>query len=94
MNLLACIPTREYQDMKFPAHIITCSPPSMNLLAHGTTSLFPSLTSQHDNENKKSSWLQRYRLSLPKRCQATILRRLLGGTTSSPDTRLLPDPLS
>jgi len=32
-----------------------CSSPSMNLPAHGTTSPTPSLTSQHDNENKKST---------------------------------------
>jgi len=41
--------------MNLPAHIITCSPLSMNLPAHGTTSPDPSLTSQHDNENKKST---------------------------------------
>jgi len=41
--------------MNLPAHIIMCSPPSMNLLAHGTTSPDPSLTSQHDNENNKST---------------------------------------
>jgi len=29
--------------MNLPAHIITCSPPSMNLPAHGTTSPSPSL---------------------------------------------------
>jgi len=41
--------------MNLPAHIITCSPPSMNLPTHGTTSPDPSFTSQHDNENKKST---------------------------------------
>jgi len=41
--------------MNLPAHIITCSPPSMNLPAHGTTSPDPSFTSQHDNENKQST---------------------------------------
>jgi len=41
--------------MNLLAHIITCSPPSMNLPAHGTTSPDPSFTSQHDNENKKST---------------------------------------
>jgi len=41
--------------MDIPAHIITCSPPSMNLPAHDTTSPDPNLTSQHDNENKKST---------------------------------------
>jgi len=29
--------------MNLPAHIITCSPPSMNLPAHGTASPGPSL---------------------------------------------------
>jgi len=37
----------------------------MNLPAHGTISPDPSLTPQHDNENKKNSWLQCYRLALP-----------------------------
>jgi len=41
--------------MNLPAHIITCSPPSMNLPAHGTASPDPSFTSQHDNENKQST---------------------------------------
>jgi len=41
--------------MNLSAHIITCSPPSMNLPAHGTTFLDPSLTSQHDNKNKKNT---------------------------------------
>jgi len=41
--------------MNLPAHIITCSPPSMNLPAHGTTSPDPSFISQHDNENKQST---------------------------------------
>jgi len=41
--------------MHLPTHIITCSPPSMNLPAHGTTSPDPSLISQHDNENKKGT---------------------------------------
>ena len=41
--------------MNLPAHIITSSPPSMNLPAHGTASPDPSFTSQHDNENKKST---------------------------------------
>ena len=54
-NLPASIPTREYQDMILFAHIITCSPPSINLPAHRTTSSDPSLTSQHQNEIKKST---------------------------------------
>ncbi|QCE14801.1 hypothetical protein DEO72_LG11g1807 [Vigna unguiculata] len=33
MNLPARISTREYQDMNLLAHIITCSPPAMNLPA-------------------------------------------------------------
>jgi len=36
MNLPACILTREHHNMNFHAHIITCSPPSMNLPAHDT----------------------------------------------------------
>jgi len=39
--------------MKLPAQIITCSPPSMNLPAHGTTSLDPSITSFHKNKQHK-----------------------------------------
>ncbi|QCD96016.1 hypothetical protein DEO72_LG6g718 [Vigna unguiculata] len=50
-NLPARIPTREYQDMNLSTH--TCSPPSMNLPAHGTTSPVPSLTSKHQTEIKK-----------------------------------------
>ncbi|QCD83345.1 hypothetical protein DEO72_LG2g3689 [Vigna unguiculata] len=69
--------------MNLLAHIITRSPPSMNLRAHGATSLDPSLASQHDNKNKKSSWLQRYRL-----------RRPPGRTPLSPGVRLHSDPLS
>jgi len=41
--------------MNLLAYIITCSPPFMNLPAHGTTSPDPSVTSHHDNENKKST---------------------------------------
>jgi len=55
MNLPTRIPTREYQDMNLLAHIITCSPSSMNLPAHGTISPDPSLTSQHQNKIKKST---------------------------------------
>jgi len=44
--------------MNLPAHIITCSSPSMNLPTHGTTYPDLSLTSQHDNKSKKSSWLR------------------------------------
>ena len=53
MNLLARSPTREYQDMNLPTHIIMCSPPSMNLPAHGTTSHDPSLTSLRTNNTCK-----------------------------------------
>ena len=42
--------------MNLPAHIITCSPPSMNLPAYGTTSPDPSLTSRHDNETRKAHY--------------------------------------
>jgi len=87
MNLPARIPTRKYHDMNLTAHIIMCSSSSMNLPAHGTKSPDPSLTSQHDNKSKKSSWL-RYRLGLPKRRQEKILRRLPSGSHSLPDARL------
>ncbi|QCD89256.1 hypothetical protein DEO72_LG4g200 [Vigna unguiculata] len=39
--------------MNLPAHIITCSPPSMNLPAHGTTSLDPSITSLRKSNTRK-----------------------------------------
>jgi len=47
------IPTREYQDMNLSAHIITCSPPSMNLPTHGTTSPDPSLASLRTTNTHK-----------------------------------------
>jgi len=56
-NLLARIPIQEYQDMILPSHIITCSPPSMNLLVHDIASPNPSLTSQHLNTYKKNPLL-------------------------------------
>jgi len=43
--------------MNLPTHIIMSSPPSMNLPAHDTTFPDQSFTSQHNNENKKTSWL-------------------------------------
>ena len=73
MNLLARIPTREYQDMNLPTHIITCSPLPMNLPAHGTISPDPSLTSQHDNRRKKEFLVEPYRLVLPRCRQEKIL---------------------
>jgi len=87
-NLPARIPTQEYQDMNLPAHIIMSSPPSMNLPANDTTFPDRSFKSQHDNENKKSSWLQHYRLALPKRRKGTILHRPPGGKSSSLGARL------
>ncbi|QCE14451.1 hypothetical protein DEO72_LG11g1451 [Vigna unguiculata] len=55
--------------MNLPAHIITCSPPSMNLSAHGTSSPDPSITSPLKNNAHKSQ-LQRYCLAQPKPRQA------------------------
>ncbi|QCE04748.1 hypothetical protein DEO72_LG8g2786 [Vigna unguiculata] len=55
--------------MNLPAHIITCSPPSMNLPAHGTTSHDPSIASPLKSNARKSQ-LQHYRLAQPKRRQA------------------------
>ncbi|QCD96751.1 hypothetical protein DEO72_LG6g1460 [Vigna unguiculata] len=45
--------------MNLPAYIITCSPPSMNLSTHGTTSLDPSLhqcVQQHTKANTYSTF--------------------------------------
>jgi len=43
--------------MNLPTHILMSSPPTMNLPAHDTTFPDQRPTSEHDNENKKSSWL-------------------------------------
>jgi len=59
--------------MNLPAYIITCSPPSMNLPAHGTPSPDPSITSLHKSNPH--------------------LHRPPGGSSLSPGTRPLPDPL-
>jgi len=40
--------------MNLPAHIITCSPPSMNLPAHGITSPYPSIASLLKRNTHKS----------------------------------------
>jgi len=50
---LACILPREYPDMNLHAHIITCSPLSMNLPAYDTTSPDPSLHEIHPNNTHK-----------------------------------------
>jgi len=39
--------------MNLPAHIIMCSPPSMNLSAHGTTSPDPSIASLLERKKHK-----------------------------------------
>jgi len=54
MNLPTRISTQKHQDMNLPAHIITCSSLAMNLHAHDIAYPDPNLTSQYDNENKKS----------------------------------------
>jgi len=41
--------------MNLLAHIITCSPPAMNLPIHDTRSPDLSLTSQHQNKIKKNT---------------------------------------
>jgi len=55
--------------MNLPAHIVTCSPPSMNLHAHGTTSPKPSphhcIQTTYISQNP-----QHYRLAQPKHRQA------------------------
>ena len=47
MNLLARIPTREYQDMNLSAHIITCSSLIMNLPAHDNMKHIPNQDQHH-----------------------------------------------
>jgi len=39
--------------MNLPIHIITCSPPFMNLSTHGTTSFDPSITSLRKSNTHK-----------------------------------------
>jgi len=86
---LARIPTREYQDMNLPAHTITCSPPSMNLPTHGTTS--PVQVSHHCVQTTHTSyWPQHYRLAQPKCYQAKLVqtawRNILVASRQAPDS--------
>ncbi|QCE10731.1 hypothetical protein DEO72_LG10g1962 [Vigna unguiculata] len=78
--------------MNLPAHIIMFSPPSMNLLAHGTSSPDPSPTSLR-TDNTRNHCLQHCRLALPKRRQAKILCRPPGGTPLTPGAKPHPNPL-
>jgi len=63
--------------MNLPTHINTCSPPSMNLPAHGTTSPDPSLASLHTSNTHKP---------LPTALSPS-------GTPLLPGARPIPDPL-
>ncbi|QCD86158.1 hypothetical protein DEO72_LG3g679 [Vigna unguiculata] len=65
--------------MNLPAHILTCSPPSMNLPAHGTTSPDPS-PHQRVKQHTQAHTCNKYRLTQPKRRQAKIQCRPLGRT--------------
>jgi len=51
--------------MNLPVYIIPCSPPSMNLPAHDTASLDPSMTSLLKCNTHKYS-LQHYRMAQPQ----------------------------
>jgi len=55
--------------MNLPAHIITCSPPSMNLPAHGTPSPDPIIAPLRETTHA-NHWQQHYLLAQTKRRQA------------------------
>jgi len=72
-----------------PTHIIMCSPPAMNLPAHDTIKHLLVQVSHHiiQNASKKSYFLQRYRLTLPKCHQAILLRSSPGGSILPPGAK-------
>jgi len=70
--------------MNLPAHIITCSPPSMNLLAHSTTSSDPSIASLlKRNSHKFILQCNAWRVLAARRNQ----RKSPGGTPLPPSAR-------